>query len=207
MTTVIFDMDGTLTATARATGLAIQTLQDKYGYAPVSEAHIRSAMGYGGLEFHERLFPGVPRNILTNIEKDVDDLEGMHITRIGRDILFPGVYEMLAALREQGHPLFIASTGSLRHVTNTLKAAGITDFFTGIQCGEPQKIDMVARIINGKNPGDHIMVGDMFKDAEAAKNNGILSLGAGYGYLHENNRGLFDAVLERPEDIFQYVAV
>lgn len=202
---VIFDMDGTLTATAQATSPAIKALAGKYGLPEITDAHIRAAMGLGGLEFHAKLFPDLPEKTLVDIADDVDALEAENITKIGRDILFPEVREMLASLAEKGHPLFIASTGSERHVGNTLKAAGITDLFTGIHCGEPQKIDMVKRIIDGGDPRNFVMVGDMFKDAEAAKGNAVTALGAGWGYLDHNEKGLFDAVLRSPEEIFFYL--
>ncbi|MCL2604259.1 MAG: HAD family hydrolase [Defluviitaleaceae bacterium] len=203
--TIIFDMDGTLTATARATGLAVNALQAEYGFQTVTDARIRDAMGLGGLEFHAKLFPGVPSEVLEKIANDVDALEETNITKIGRDILFPGVRAMLDALAEKGHPLFIASTGSERHVNNTLKAAGITDMFTGIHCDEPQKVGMVKCIIKGRNPEGFAMVGDMYKDAEAAKGNAVLALGAGWGYLDDSEKDLFDAVLRNPEEIFFYL--
>ena len=132
-------------------------------------------------------------------------LESENITKIGRDILFRGVREMLETLREKGYPFFIASTGSTHHVSNTLKAAGITEWFTGIHCNEPQKKDMVRRIINGANPAEWAMLGDMFKDSEAARANGIFAIGAGYGYLHKKNHALFDAVIQQPHHIFHYL--
>jgi phosphoglycolate phosphatase-like HAD superfamily hydrolase len=202
---IIFDMDGTLTATARATKIAVDAVRGRYGLPFVSESQIRSAMGLGGLEFHAKLFPGVPEETLAAVGRDIDGLEAANVKKIGRDILFPGVREMLEALAGKGYPLYIASTGSARHVGNTLRSAGIRQIFTGIYNGEPQKIGMVKRIVAGRDPGGFAMVGDMFKDAEAARGNGIVALGAGYGYLDAEDAGLFDAVLDKPGDIFLHL--
>ncbi|MCL2360234.1 MAG: HAD family hydrolase [Defluviitaleaceae bacterium] len=202
---IIFDMDGTLAATATATALAIGEAKKKYNLPAVTDYQIRDAMGLGGLEFYTKLFPALPEETLKKIEPEIDDHEDASIQKIGRAILFPGVYEMLNDLFESGHSLYIASTGSSRHVQVTLDAAEIKTFFTDIHCGELQKIDMVKRIIAGRDTRDWIMVGDMYKDSEAAHGNNILALGAGYGYLAKEDIELFDRVLEKPGDITNYL--
>jgi phosphoglycolate phosphatase len=200
----LFDLDGTLAATAKATVIAVDEVTKKYGLPGITEGQIRAAMGLGGMEFYRKLFPRVPEKALIPIGREIDGLEQSNIMMIGRDILFPGVYATLTTLAKRGHPLFIASTGSKRHVHITLRAGDIEKYFTGVYCDESAKIGMVKRIIAGRDGDGFAMVGDMFKDAEAARGNGIISLGAGYGYLAEENAALFDAVLERPEDIFDY---
>ncbi|MCL2364064.1 MAG: HAD family hydrolase [Defluviitaleaceae bacterium] len=202
---IIFDMDGTLTATAQATEIAIRQMSVDFALPPVTADDIKGAMGLGGLEFHAKLFPGVPENQLAPIGNQLDILEQENVIKIGRDILFPGVSDMLTRLVEERYPIFIASTGNVAHVTTTLRATGIYDLFTAIHCDEPVKIDMVRRIMDGGNPAEWMMVGDMFKDAEAARANGIFALGAGYGYLHADNAGLFDAVMQSPGDIFSFL--
>jgi len=202
---IIFDMDGTLTATAQATELAIRELTDMFQLPLITTDDIKGAMGLGGLEFHAKLFPDKTMDQLVAICDRLDKLEQENVKRIGRDILFPGVAAMFARLVEKGYPIFIASTGSVAHVDTTLRATGIKDLFTAIHCDEPQKKDMVRRIMDGGDPTQWMMVGDMFKDAEAARANGIFALGAGYGYLHEANTHLFDAVIHTPGDIFAFL--
>jgi len=203
---IVFDMDGTLTATAQATEIAIKAISKKHDLPPITAADIRGAMGLGGLEFHAKLFPTVAAERLPAIGADIDQLEEENVIRIGKDILFPGVYDMLARLAAEKYPIFIASTGSARHVDSTLRATGIKHFFTAIECDEPQKRDMVNRLMRGGNPTEWMMVGDMFKDAEAARANHIFALGAGFGYLHADNAPLFDAVIQTPADIFTFLA-
>jgi len=199
---IIFDMDGTLTATAQATEIAIRALATEMSLPTVTTEDIKGAMGLGGLEFHAKLFPSLSEAQLVTVCHRLDQLEQENVIRIGRDILFPGVGNMLTRLVDMGYPIFIASTGSVTHVSTTLQATGIMDMFTAIHCDEPQKMDMVRRIIGDGNPSEWMMVGDMFKDAEAARANNIFALGAGYGYMHADNAGLFDAVVHTPDEIF-----
>jgi len=204
----IFDMDGTLSDTGKATLKAIKIVEeryrDRYPLPSIDESHIQNAMGIGGLDFYRCLYPTVPEDMLIALEPQVDLLEHEAVQAIGPDILFPGVLEMLAALLQGGYDLHIASTGSKTHVEGTLQAAGITSFFTSVSSDEPVKIDMVQRIISGTDTEDWAMIGDMFKDSEAARSNHILALGAGFGYLAKEDYALFDAVLHKPGDLLAY---
>lgn len=205
---IILDMDGTLSNTAKATGTAIKKVESRFNLPPITDDIIRDAMGIAGLDFYRHMFPTVPEDTLIKLEPEVDALELAAIQELKRAILFPGVVEMLTALQQAGINMYIASTGSNVHVNGTLQAAEIKHFFAGIHSGEPAKIEMVRRIVGGGNPffpSEWAMVGDMYKDSEAARGSGILALGAGFGYLAEEDHTLFDAVLKTPEDILNYI--
>jgi len=201
---IIFDLDGTLSNTAKATMIAITEAEKQLKLPKVTEDQIRDAMGLAGLAFYEYLYPQVSQEVLLDIENIVDAAEEVAVKTIGKEILFPGVVDMLMGLLEKGCFIYIASTGSKNHVYNALSACNIEKFFTEVSCGESEKILMVRRIIAGRNLNEWAMVGDMFKDSEAARGNKILALGAGYGYLTKSNFPLFDFVLSTPMDIFNY---
>ena len=202
---IIFDMDGTLSDTGRATEKAIKAIEERFHLPSITYNHIQDVMGIGGLDFYRGLFPNVPEDVIVALEPVVDALEDEAIRDLGTTILFPGVNEMLTTLKEAGYRLHIASTGSQNHVNVTLQAANIKHLFTTISCDQPEKISMVRNIIAGSDPGKWAMVGDMFKDSEAAKGNNILALGAGFGYLAKEDESLFDAIIKTPRDIWAYV--
>ena len=202
---IIFDMDGTLSDTAKATVVALYEVGKQYKLPRVTDERIRAAMGLAGPEFYAHLYPHEPKETLMNIERTADVIEEAMITKMGKEILFPGVGDMLADLSEKGYCLYIASTGSESHVHNTLASCGIEGLFTSVSCGKSEKISMVKSIIAGRNTDEWAMVGDMFKDSEAARGNNILALGAGFGYLAKDDYPLFDSVLLKPEDIYKYV--
>jgi len=174
-------------------------------YRPITDEIIRDAMGIAGLEFYRHMYPTVPEETLIKLEPEVDALELAAIQNLKQSILFPGVVELLTALKQAGINMYIASTGSNTHVHGTLWAAEVRDFFTGIHSGEPAKINMVQRIVGDLCPTEWAMVGDMFKDSEAARGSNILSLGAGFGYLAEEDHKLFDAVLKTPGELLNYI--
>ena len=202
---IIFDMDGTLSDTARATLAAIQAVEKKYDLPTITIDNIRSAMGLAGMEFFGHIYPEVPAEKLAPAGDEIDALESEKIAEIGEKILFSGVAEMLESLKKDGYILYIASTGSEHHVEVTLQSSGIKKYFTGISCGKPEKISMVREIINDRNPSEFLMVGDMFKDSEAARGNNIRALGAAFGYLAKDDYGLFDAIIDKPMDVYDYL--
>jgi len=199
---IIFDMDGTLSDTAKATYAATTEGTRLHGFPEVAYETILSAMGLPGLDFYSRLYPDVTKEKLLAIEKVMDSAEERMVKGLGAAILFPGVTEMLEKLSESKLSLYIASTGSTSHVHTTLQASGIDKFFTEVHCHRPEKISMVKEIIAGRDVGEWAMVGDMFKDSEAAQGNGILAIGAGFGYLAKEDEGLFDYVIRMPMSIY-----
>jgi phosphoglycolate phosphatase len=194
----IFDMDGTLSDTAKATAAALNTIAEKRGVPPIGKAALKEAMGLPGVEFWRKILPGFDEEFLRSFEAELSAEEDRIIETMGSAILFPGIAGTLEQLRKRGADLYIASTGSPAHVEATLGASGIKRLFTGIYCGRNRKIEMVREILNHDDPGRWIMIGDKCFDAEAAKNNGIYAIGAGYGYCDKTDYFLFDEIIDRP---------
>ncbi|MCL2427096.1 MAG: HAD family hydrolase [Oscillospiraceae bacterium] len=202
---IIFDMDGTLSDTAVATYAAVRAAKEKHGLPEVTINDVHTAMGLAGLEFFRCMYSEVSDEKLINAGRDIDDVENEKIIEMGKNILFHGVTKMLEKLFENGYILYIASTGSEKHVKTVLQSTDIMKYFKSISYGRPEKISMVREIIADRNPDEFVMVGDMFKDSEAARGNNILALGAEYGYLAKDNHHLFDSILKKPMDIFDYL--
>jgi phosphoglycolate phosphatase-like HAD superfamily hydrolase len=202
---IIFDMDGTLADTAKVTAAAFYEVCGKYDLPKLEYKKISDAIGIGGLDFYISLYPGQPAELLSGFAREVEDCEKIKTKELGEDILFPGIPELLRGLLKDGCNLYIASTGDKNHVYSNLTAGNIIDLFAGISCGEPEKEAMVKRIIAERDITEWAMVGDRNKDSNAARANNILALGAKYGYLNEEDFGLFDAVLYKPGDIYDYI--
>jgi len=202
---VIFDMDGTLSDTALATVDACAGVARRFGLEPPGIHAIKAAMGWPSPGFWRMLWPSLSDVLLAELDPVAEEQESIYVRKLGTDILFPGVPAMLHALRDRGCTLYIASTGSPAHVGVTLGASGIAALFDRIECGESDKTGMVGRLLHGISPADAIMVGDKQKDADAGRGNGILTVGAGWGYCGPVERPLFDRVLETPEEMITLV--
>ena len=202
---VIFDLDGTLIDTALATVPACQDQASAFGLPPLSADLIRQTIGWANPEFYRRLYPDLEASQRAAYAEAVEKSEAGLIARLGPDLLFPGVADLLLHLQHIGCFLAIASTGSHGHVSLAMASARITGFFESVNCGQPDKETMVARIRLKDPDGTWLLVGDKDKDANAARANHILSVGARYGYGSASELLLFDRQVEQPAEVWQMI--
>jgi phosphoglycolate phosphatase len=196
--TAIFDMDGTLVDTLKMTVGAFDELSEGFGLPRVPDERIRAAMGLPEPQFYWKIFPDEDRETLRAFGRAVAAWEDECARALGPDVLFPGVREMLDALKAEGFHLCIASTGSESHVTTSLIAGGIHGLFDCVACGSADKGAMVARLIEGRDPARCFIAGDTRIDAAAGRSADIPTFGAGFGYLDPAEYALFDRVFETP---------
>ena len=200
--TVIFDLDGTLSNTSVVTMAALEHIAPNYSFPVPSVELVKRITGYANPEFYYTLFPGFDRETVFNMGMDVEREENRLLPSLGEKLLFDGCRELLVRLKEHGIRLCIASTGDREHVFSVLEGTGISNFFDTINCGCPDKIEMLHEIIGGRDRGGILMVGDMKKDYEAARANGIVSVGACYGYCVRELTD-FDFYIDTPPDLLE----
>lgn len=200
---IIFDLDGTLADTAIATTKAFREFAPIYNLPELSIDVIKSAIGFADPQFYYILYPDINKSVLKEFAKNVEDYENQATYELGDNILFPDVKTMLNKLHSQGHKLFIASTGSPSHVDCVLESACIRDLFELICCGESEKIEMVKNIIGDSSKVNWTMVGDKKKDADAAKFNNIISVGAAYGYCLPQDFDKFTKIINSPLELIK----
>jgi phosphoglycolate phosphatase len=175
---VIFDMDGTLVDSAILTMAALKRIAPEHGLPLPSIETIRSAMGNASPVYYYIMFPDSERNMISDIGLLVDEEELQLLPSLCDKLLFEGCRELLIRLKDHGLRLCIASTGKKDHVFPVLNETGITGFFDTIACARPDKTEMLNEMIEGSDKSGYLMVGDMKKDYEAARANGIVSVGA-----------------------------
>ena len=202
---IIFDLDGTLADTAVSAELAMRQAAPGYGLPVPTIEEIRKAVGIANPAFYLHLFPGYPQKDILRCGREVERIEAMQIRRLGREILFPGVREMLEKLTASGISLYIASTGSHEHVEVLLRSGEIERYFHSVHCGQPDKINMLGDIIGQTDKAAWLMVGDRLIDITAARANGISVFGAGMGYANSSEFTLFDRVIPTPATLIGWV--
>ena len=198
--TVIFDMDGTLSDSAVLTVTAFSNIAPKHGMPIPSEEAIMRAMGNATPEFYYILFPDFPKDRAHSFGKLVDEEELRILPSLKNRLLFPGCLELLTLLKEKGFFLYLASTGAKDHVLSILEGTEIIGFFDKIDCGRPDKTGMLGEMIQGRDREGFVMVGDMQKDHEGARANGIVSVGACFGYCRRELTE-FDYYIDTPLEL------
>jgi phosphoglycolate phosphatase len=202
---IIFDMDGTLIDTAKATVEACRKAAESRGFPPLTIEVLKAAMGIPGLDYYRKVLPGMEDGALREFALAADTEENNLLRFLGKKLLFDEIEKVLIELSRAGYGLFIASTGSREHVDTALAAADIRKYFTAVYCGEPNKAETIKGIPELSNPKEWLMVGDKRIDADAARKNSIFSIGAAFGYCGTDEQKFFDKVVSRPGEIIEFV--
>jgi len=200
--TIIFDLDGTLSDSAVLTMAALKNILPNHELPLPSEQAIRTAMGHATPEFYYILFPELNREKSNDIGVQIEQEELRLLPLLCGNLLFDGCRELIKHLGERGLRLCIASTGEREHVFSILNATGITSFFDTIFCEQPDKTEMLREMTKDGDKNGYVIVGDMKKDHEGAAANGILSIGACYGYCIRELTN-FDLYIDTPLELLK----
>lgn len=201
---IIFDMDGTVIDSFCITVEAFRHNCPKFNLDMPADAVIKKASGYSIPEFYEKIFPDVDIEVIHAFGEEVGKMELELLPKMGDELIFPGVLQVLDELETKNIEIHIASTGDYDHVHSCLKKAGIHHRFKTINCGQPDKEEMLKSIIHG-DKSNWVMIGDKPKDSNGAKFNGIYSIGAGYGYCFKEDYHTFDEVIFDVNDVLKYI--
>ena len=162
---VIFDLDGTLFETARATVPAVEGAFERLGLNPPTRDEICSFIGKPGSDCHAWLR-----------RRSADG---------NADELYPGAREMLSELRESAEHLAICSNGSDPYVDPVLSSHDIAHFFDHVRyrmSTKDTKPFMVQGLMAQLTGRPAVVVGDRQEDLDAARENGLQAIAATYGY-------------------------
>ena len=202
--TVIFDLDGTLSNSALLTIHAFKNIAPIFSLPAPTEEEIRRATGYATPEFYFILFPDHPKEIILKAGTEVELEELKILKSISGKLLFDGCLELLFKLKQMEIRLCIASTGDKDHVLSILNETGIINLFDIVLYGRPDKTEMLKEIIGQSDKDGCIMVGDMKKDYEAARQNNITSIGACFGYCRKDATD-FDYYIDSPKQLLSII--
>lgn len=188
ITTILFDVDGTLLNTndfiIKATEHALFTL----GYTVPSSTEISSHVGK---PFHDFYFS------VSGSEKDIERLIDIHrefqYNNFNLIKIFPNTKDVLKNLKDKKYKLGAVTSRSNKTSNQSLINADIFDFFEIVISSEdakgikpdPAPIFKALEHI-GEKPENTIMVGDSHFDIEAGKNANTKTIRVTYGFHNDN---------------------
>ena len=186
---ILFDLDGTLTDSEEGIIRSTQYMQEKMGQRIWSAEELHFIVGPPLMQSFTKEF-GMAQEMA---EKAVAIFRERYAT-IGlfENSVFPGVVELLQALRKKGKRLAVATSKKEDLAVRILEHFEIADYFEVIggdrrEVGRDNKakvIDYVLETMQAKKD-DVIMIGDRKHDIEGAKLCGLESVGVLYGYGSE----------------------
>jgi phosphoglycolate phosphatase len=178
---LVFDWDGTLMDSVATIVDCTREAFVGAGVAPPPEEAVRDAIGLGLRESFDRFAPGGGEELMARVltcyrERWLAEYRG-------RQVLFPGIVDLLSGLAADGYLLAVATGKSRRGLDDALRSHGIEGLFQATRTADeaPSKPhpQMVLDILDelGVRPGAALVVGDSVHDLEMARAAGVASVG------------------------------
>jgi len=189
ITTVLFDLDGTLLDSAPDLAASLNKTLAKMGKPVVDLAAIREVVSLGGEALIKLCFDITPKhpdyqNIHDAFRKDYEN----HIC--DNTVMFPGVDTLLSHIENNDMQWGIVTDKPEYLTLNVLEKIGLLDRTACVVAGDtipyrkpsPEPLLHACKLI-GVNPAQCIYVGDAQRDIQAATSANIFSIAALYGYI------------------------
>lgn len=181
---IAFDWDGTLFDSTALIARCIQSACADLGVAVPSESDARYVIGMGLNEALQLAAPGLARERYPELGQRY---RHHYFARQHELVLFDGVLEMLAALKQRHHWLGVATGKSRRGLDEALNTAQLQGVFdatrTADETASKPNPQMLLELMGefGVEPGRTLMIGDTTHDLQLAANAGAAAIGVGYG--------------------------
>jgi phosphoglycolate phosphatase len=206
---VLFDLDGTLADTADDLAAALNRLRRDQGMTELPAARVRpfASAGARGLL---RVGFGVETSSPEYAALRDAFLEHYRERTCVRTRLFPGVAELLKALRARSLRWGIVTNKATRFTDRVVAGLGLDP--DCVVCGDttphlkphPASLEYAAKLLE-LPPADCLYLGDDLRDIQAARAAGMRPVGVQWGYHHPDSGGPdtwnADAVIARPMDL------
>lgn len=181
---IVFDWDGTLMDSTACIADSLRAACGDLGYAVPSERDARYIIGLG---LHDALAHVLPGVSVTHYPALVERYRHHFMRQDGGTTLFPGVAELLTALRASGHRLAVATGKSRRGLDRALSVTGLTELFAATRCGEeglpkphPHMLEWMMRELSV--PAERtLMIGDTTHDLAMARSANVPALAMAHG--------------------------
>jgi phosphoglycolate phosphatase-like HAD superfamily hydrolase len=201
---LIFDMDGTLFQTDKILEVSLddafnhlRSLNKWDTVTPIDK--YREIMGVPLPKVWEALLPNH-----SNEEREQTDayfLEKLvENIRSGKGALYPNVKEVFSFLKENNCSIYIASNGLTEYLKAIVSYYNLDNWVTETcsiqQIESLNKSDLVQSIIKKYGITNAAVVGDRLSDINAAKDNGLVSIGCNFDFAREDELSQADMVID-----------
>lgn len=185
MTTIIFDLDGTLIDTTTLVLPAFREVIRHFDGMPMpSEETMLKTFGMPDQAIWGVLMPTASLDQQNYAHALTDNLIHDRLAEV--DVLLPHAVEMLTTLQERGHTLTVASNCGVPYLDAALDSQGIRPFFTHPLClgsvNGQRKADILTAHFQRFAKSSAVMIGDRRSDIEAAEAHHIPSIGCAFGF-------------------------
>ncbi len=190
---VVFDLDGTLVDSGEGIVRSVRYALDKLGVPYRNAQELYRFIGPPLSDSFRRFYDLNEREVQKAVAlyRERYAAKGVH-----ECALYPGVKELILALKAKGFTLCIGSSKPQKFVEEILREQGIFAYFDHIAAAtldgtRNKKEQVLGHLLSetGLAPADCLMVGDRYHDIEGAHAVGIKAIGVLWGF---GNRAEFE---------------
>ncbi|MGM3275913.1 HAD-IA family hydrolase [Ralstonia sp. 24A2] len=181
---IVFDWDGTLMDSTSAITRSIQLACRDLGLPVPDDTRASHVIGLG---LRDALEYAVPTLDPADYGKLAERYRFHYLSRDSQLVLFPGVREMLDALRRENYLLAVATGKSRVGLQRALEVTGLTGVFDNTRCADetfskphPAMLLELTRDL-GMDVERTVMIGDTTHDLQMAANAGAAGVAVTYG--------------------------
>lgn len=181
---IVFDWDGTLIDSASTIVECIQQASRDMGLEVPDHDTASHVIGLG---LHDALRFAVPGLERAQYMDFVAHYRRHFLQREEAMTLFPGISELIAALRARGHRLAVATGKSRQGLERALDASGLRPHFDATRCADethpkphPAMLLELLEVLC-LEPTQALMIGDTSHDLEMAKSANVSAIAVTYG--------------------------
>jgi len=207
-TTLLVDLDGTLTDNFAGISRSIRHALARLGADAPGDADLRTCVG-------PPLRSSFARLLATGDDARIEHAIEIYRERYGtlgwaENVVYDGVTQLLDALAAEGHRLFLCTSKPQPFAERIARRFDLAPRFAGIYGADlggalDDKAVLVAHLLEREAlAGSHcVMIGDREHDVRAAKANGAAAIGVlwGYGSLAELEAAGADAIVGTPAEV------
>lgn len=203
-TFLIFDLDGTLSDPAVGIGRSINYALQHYGYRAIADTEVSQFIGPPlDASFESITGNSSPAHLAELVVKYRERYADIGYAE---NLLYAGIPEALQSLRSAGIPIGLCTSKRVDFADSILKLFGLRqhfEFLSGGDIGVHKRQQLAGLLAQQTISAKSIMIGDRAVDIEAAKSNGLASVGVlwGHGSLEELNTAGADSLLTMPPQL------
>ncbi|HVE44118.1 MAG TPA: HAD-IA family hydrolase [Gammaproteobacteria bacterium] len=214
ISTVLFDLDGTLVDTAPGLGAALNVLREERGLPVLPLASVREVVSQGVKGLLKVAFD-LDKNISNFNELKEKFIAIYRKSLVTENRFFPHIEEVLTHLDEQGIAWGIVTNNLTQTTHALLKAIMLRHQPACIVCGDtltrakphPDTILHACQLLQ-QNPANCLYVGDAVTDVIASKAANMRAIVALYGYLQSTDDPFSwgaDGYINQPLELIEFL--